>query len=305
MFALATWDPLPRVERIGSEMSRPPLSVILATIEPWPDLARCLEVLEPQVAGIGGEIIVGDGHGEALEAGHASSSALTWIRSPGTSVFELRARAMEVAKGEIVATTEDHCVIAPDWCEAILKAFQSAPGMMAMTGPVINGSQARLIDWANYLHTFGCFAPPINTDQRERCPPNANVAYRRSVIPEGTLSPGWIELVLNPQLFSAGLFGVTEDMTVTHVQSHGLFGTLGAHFDNGRSTTGLRHISLSRRQLPWHVYRGTVRTLSRSASLRPVIRRTLPLLFVLSCCHALGEVAGIIAGPGKSPTRVR
>ena len=47
---------------------RPPLSVVLATIEPWPDLANCLAVLEPQVAAVGGEIIVGDGHGAALDA---------------------------------------------------------------------------------------------------------------------------------------------------------------------------------------------------------------------------------------------
>src|SRR5678810_1023673 len=69
------------------------LSVILATIEPWPDLANCLEVLEQQVAAVGGEIIVGDGHGEALDAAKAASSErLSWVRMPGASVFELRAR---------------------------------------------------------------------------------------------------------------------------------------------------------------------------------------------------------------------
>ena len=45
------------------------LSVVLATIEPWPDLANCLAVLEPQVAAVGGEIIVGDGHGAQVWSG--------------------------------------------------------------------------------------------------------------------------------------------------------------------------------------------------------------------------------------------
>jgi hypothetical protein len=50
------------------------LSVVLATIEPWPDLANCLAVLEPQVAAVGGEIIVGDGDGAALDAAKAAAS---------------------------------------------------------------------------------------------------------------------------------------------------------------------------------------------------------------------------------------
>jgi hypothetical protein len=69
------------------------ISVVLATIEPWPDLANCLAVLEPQIAAVGGEIIVGDGHGAALDAAKAAGSdRLSWIRKPGASVFELRAR---------------------------------------------------------------------------------------------------------------------------------------------------------------------------------------------------------------------
>jgi hypothetical protein len=58
------------------------LSVVLATIEPWPDLANCLAALEPQIAAVGGEIIVGDGHGAALDATKAASDRLTWVRTP-------------------------------------------------------------------------------------------------------------------------------------------------------------------------------------------------------------------------------
>jgi hypothetical protein len=31
----------------------------------------------------------------------------------------------------------------------------------------------------------------------------------------------------------------------------------------------------------------------------------LPLMFLLSCCHAAGEVVGIVAGPGRSPAKLR
>jgi hypothetical protein len=220
-------------------------------------------------------------------------------------VFELRARAAEQARGEVIAATEDHCIVAPEWVAEILRGLALNPEALALTGPVLNGSRDRLIDWANYLHTFGGLVPPCDLKGRGRCPPNANVAYRRSAIPPGPLPPGWLELELNPRLYGQGRFAFHEPMGVTHVQSHGYWGTLRAHFDNGRSTGGLGPARLSRRLLPWNIHRGTLRALGGRRRHDPVIRRSLPLLFLLSCCHALGESAGILWGPGRSPARLR
>jgi hypothetical protein len=285
---------------------RIPLSVILATTDPWPDLANCLNVLGPQVAAVGGEIIVGDGHGEALDSATvAASDPLSWVRLPGASVFELRAHAVEQARGEIVALTEDHCIVADDWCQQILHGFRLNPAAMGVTGPVLNGSNNYRIDRANYLHTFGSCCPPMNKSQRQRCPPPANVAFRRSAIGPGPIPAGRIELEVTPRLFNDRLICVHDGMTVTHVQSHGFWGTMLMHFDNGRSTTGLHHIPISRRQLPWNLFRDTVRVFSSGARSTPSIGATMPLVFLLSCCHAAGEVAGILAGPGRSPARLR
>lgn len=285
---------------------RPPISVILATIEPWPDLANCLAVLEPQVTALGGEILVGDGHGGALTEDYvAESGCVSWIRMPGASVFALRAKAAESARGEIIATTEDHCVVGPDWCAQILEAFERHPEAQAVSGPILNGSPEHLIDWANYLHTFGCFLPPCDPHQRVRCPPSANLGYRRGVFPDGPIAAGWMELTLSPRLLHEGLFYMHDPLVVTHVQSHGVWHTFLAHFDNGRATTGLHPIPLSRRQLPWNVFRATVSIIGGGEAMRTIVRKSLPLLFLLSCCHALGETVGILAGPGKSPARLR
>ena len=283
------------------------LSVVLATIEPWPDLANCLAVLEPQVQAVGGEIIVGDGHGEALDPRIvAKSDRIKWIQRPGASVFDLRAAGAEAALGEIVALTEDHCLVGPDWCQQILTAFRDHPEAMAVTGPVLNGSTAKMIDWANFLHTFGSYFPPVNRGQTDRCPPAANVAFRRSVVGGGPIAPGWMELELGPRLFREGLFYFHDAIAVTHVQSHGFVNTLLAHFDNGRSTTGLtRGVPLSSRQLPWTQYRGAVRSLGGDPRTNPALRDARPLMLLLSCCHAAGEIVGILAGPGGSPARLR
>ncbi|HEY6830043.1 MAG TPA: glycosyltransferase [Gemmatimonadaceae bacterium] len=284
---------------------RIPISVVLATIEPWPDLANCLAVLEPQIAALGGEIIVGDGHGEALDAAKAASSErLSWIRIPGASVFELRARGVERARGDIVAMTEDHVIVDADWCAKIVDAFARNPDAAVVTGPVLNGSTDKLMDWANFLHTFGAFYPPVNRAQDERCPPVANIAFRRSAIKEGPLAPGWLELELNPRLFGAGLCHVSDTLAATHVQSHGFWLTMLAHFDNGRSTTGLSQ-SAARPRGPWTLFKSGVGVIGGTRKLTRAARASLPLMFLLSCCHAAGEAVGALAGPGRSPARLR
>ncbi len=283
-----------------------PLSVVLATIEPWPDLANCLAVLEPQVAAVGGEIVVGDGHGAALDAATASSSErLRWVRRPGASVFELRARCAEQARGEIVAMTEDHVIVGDDWCAQVLDAFRENPGAASVTGPVLNGSTDSLMDWANFLHTFGAFYPPVNRAQDDRCPPVANVAFRRDVIGPGPIATGWLELELNPRLFGEGRCHVHDGLTVTHVQSHGFWNTMLSHFDNGRSTTGLPAAAPMRARGAWLLFKTGVGAVGGISKLTPAARASLPLMFVLSCCHAAGEAVGALAGPGRSPSRLR
>lgn len=279
--------------------------MVLATTDPWPDLANCLEVLLPQVRALGGELIVGDGHGQALEDHPVDTTCLVWVRNPGASVFELRAEAVRLARGDIIATTEDHCIVAPDWCAQIFEAFRLHPKAMAVSGPVLNGSRDRLIDWANYLHSFGSSLPPYDEHRWYRTPPSANLAYRRSVFPSGPIRPGWMELELNPQLFQQGLFGMHAGMVVTHIQSHGFWTTFRMHYDNGRCTTGLKPIRFSRDRLPWNLFRGTLRGFGGGPEYRAIIRKSLPLVFLLSCCHALGEIVGSIAGPGRSPARLR
>lgn len=290
--------------------SAPPLSVILATTDPppWSDLVRALALLEPQVRALGGELIVGDGHGVAIEArGIPESPSLSWISLPGASVFELRAKAAQVARGEIIAVTEDHCIVAAGWCQTILEAFAAHPEAMTVSGPVLNGSREHLIDWANYLHTFGSVFPPCDPRRGRLCLPSANLAYRRSALPPigVAIAPGLMELDLNPRFFREGRCHFHDEMTVTHVQSHGFWNTLRIHFHNGRSTTGLHPVRLSGRQLPWNVYRSVVSGLGGGQAHRAVVRASLPLVFLLSCCHALGETVGIFAGPGNSPARLR
>jgi hypothetical protein len=114
-----------------------------------------------------------------------------------------------------------------------------------------------------------------------------------------------MELTLNARLFRERRFHFDDRIVVTHVQSHGFLGTLRAHFDNGRATSGLQPLRMSRRQLPWRLFRSTLNTMKGKPGLAPALRSCTPMLLALSCCHSAGEIAGILFGPGKSPARLR
>lgn len=286
--------------------SHPRLSVIVATTQPWPELRPCLEALLPQARATESELIAADGSGQGLpRLLPADYEKIVWIKEAGASVFRLRALGVAAARGRIIATTEDHCVVNSDWCARILRAHENRPDAAAIAGPVENGSISTLIDWANFLQTFGAFAPPLNSSQRKRCPTNSNLSYKREVLLQEQLQPGWMELVLNPSLCQEGRVVMDERVTVTHVQSHGLLGTFKAHFHNGRTTTGLGPLGLSKRQLPLTQLLSTLGTIRGKRHLYGRVLACLPWLGLISCCHAAGELVGLMAGPGKSPERLR
>src|SRR5258706_8817888 len=143
-------------------VSRPPLSIAIAATQPWPAARVCLDSLYAQARRAGAEIIVADGTGRSLPA-DSSYPEIRRLEAPGRTVFQLRALAMAAAAGEIVAVTEDHCRVASDWCEAILRAHREFPEAAVIGGAVDNGSTGCLADWANFLPSNDRFISPPPT----------------------------------------------------------------------------------------------------------------------------------------------
>ena len=52
---------------------------------------------------------------------------------PGKSVFQLRLAGYRAARGEVVAVTEDHVYVEPDWIERILAAHSASPSAGAQS----------------------------------------------------------------------------------------------------------------------------------------------------------------------------
>ncbi|MGH7232141.1 MAG: glycosyltransferase family 2 protein [Nitrospiraceae bacterium] len=293
-----------------------PLSIVIATTKPWPEVRGCLDSLHSQARFAGAEIIVADGHGRGLaEDGDASYPDVVWLKKPHASVFVLRGLAMARARGALVAVTEDHCRVAPDWCERIIKAHAQHPEAAAIGGAVENGATERLIDWANFLLVFAPFVLPIESGPSERICLQANISYKRHVLPQDMPELGMMEMLFNQRLHAQGDTLIADDrLLVYHVQSWGFFGTFAAHFHNGRSIAGFRLPTMGWPErvlrlggcplLPPVLLWRTLRPIWKKRRLYIRTLACLHLLACVVCCHAAGEFIGYLAGPGESPQRL-
>jgi hypothetical protein len=291
------------------------LSVIVPTTHRWPEVRPCLEALLSQAAAVGGEILVADGDGSGVpdDVLRRHEGVLRVVRSPGASVFELRALAVAGVTADIVAITEDHCIPASDWCRRQVDAYDRDPDLLAVGGAVTNGSRHRLIDRANYFLTFAAAAPPIATGAY-RFPPVSNVSFRRAAVPPGELAPGYLELQLGPRLLSEGRLLVDDGVLVEHVQSHGFVGTFAAHYHNGRASTGLRtegqpwaqrRRGLRRHlKLPFRMMRSIYGALRSNRKAMAEAAPTFPLIALLCGCYTVGSLVGLVLGPGASPRKL-
>ena len=300
----------------GEDGAIVPLSIVIATTRSWPEIEPCLESLHDQAQAVGAEVLVGDGHGRGLPVDVAERyPEVKWIKWPGGSVFFLRELAMTQAHGDVVAVTEDHCTVTPGWCERMLKAHRDHPEAAAIGGLVENGATARLIDWSNFLIVFGPFTAPLETGKQRIISLQANISYKRRVVPQKVSQLGMMEFLFNRKLLEQGEILIADDqLVVSHNQTWGFWGTFAAHFHNGRSIAGFRLQEISWVErcvrlgrcviLPAYLLWITVGPVIRKRRLLKPALTSLPLTALVVTCHAVGEFVGYLWGAGNSPQQL-
>jgi len=295
---------------------KPALSIVVATTKPWPEMRGCLESLETQAAATGAEILVMDGDGQGLPEQQHTPAKIRWIRKPGASVFQLRATGMSEARADIVAVTEDHCRVAPDWCQRVLDAHQRHPEAAAIGGVVENGATGSTLDWAQFLVANGPFMRPIKNGVTDCIALQANVSYKRHALPGAFSNAGIMEMLYNQELHQRGELLLADDsLLVYHVQSLGFKGSCAINFHNGRSIAGyrLQIMRLPERWLrllgcfilpPVMLFRSYIMLAGKKRPIGFALSVT-PYLITLLVCHAAGEFVGYITGAGESPKHLR
>jgi hypothetical protein len=293
--------------------ARPPLSVVIATTQPWPEIRATLDSLLPQARALGAEVIVGDGDGRGLPDPPALPEVVR-IEEPGASVFRLRALGRAAARGDVVAITEDHCRLRDDWCRAVVEAHRRHPDADVIGGVVENGATGSPIDWAQFLVANGPFMPPVPAGAPRRLPGQANLSYKRRALPPDPLGRGVLETFHNQPAATAGRMVVDDTLVVEHVQSVGLLGSCALNYHNGRSIAGFRLAHMSGRErlarlagvvvLPAYMLARTLAAVVPKGRHLGAVLASLPFLCLFLCCHAAGEAVGYVAGPGASPARL-
>lgn len=291
----------------------PSLSIVLATAHPGPQLDTLLTVLLPQLAAVGGEVVLMDGSPHGLPTPHHDGVTVAHLRSPGDDVFAMRARGASAARGWVVAFAEDHCMPADDrWAAAVLDAHRRHGDRAAIAGAVRNGTPDTPWDRGSFLLTFASVHEPMapGTWPSEAPPPPANISVKREVVDAHALSPGFLEFELLPHLAGVGHIIRAPEVRMAHHQSHSLRWFVTHHFHNGRATGGLvpgraqgdrhRQIGGALLLVPRHLRRllGFLRERDGGARAH---RSAVGFAVIFLIAHAAGQLCGTLLGPGRSP----
>lgn len=295
-----------------------PLSVVIGTTEGWPSVAPVLRSLRSEAEALGAEIIFADGSGRPPPSAAETGPAVRWLSYAEPSVFRLYWHGLQAARGDIVATTEDHCVVHPGWCSAILAAHREHPGAAAIGGAIENGSHETLLDWGSYFITQGQHMAPLGQRAVSATTNEACLSFKRHAVEQLTDSGGmgFMAILELRRLAEAGSeLRVDDRFAVDHHQTIGFAETTAIHFHNGRTIAGFRRARgmtgedwlrmAASLVLPFLRTTRAVRLGWLKGRHRGQLLASAPLMLWLDLCQGLGHLLGYALGPGKSPGKMR
>lgn len=235
----------------------------------------------------------------------------------GAALPEMRAIAFEATRAPLVAVTEDHCVPAAGWLEAILTAFKDQPEEVAAIGGVVeNGVTEAGFDWATYLCEYSYFSAPV-AEGPTHIIPGMNVVYRRSALAAMTrevLVSGFWETTVHPLLVQQGKTLLSRNaIKMHHCKKFSARLFFQQRYIYSRYYAGLR---FSRSQVakriaaalasialpPLLFYRMSMAAFRKRLAAQ--FLRASPALAALVVVWSLGEIWGYMFGPGDALVRI-
>ena len=297
-------------------------SVLVGSVNGGDCVHTLLDALARQTGDVPFEVIVadrcGDGTAERIEREHPEVQLL---RASGSSTLpELRAQALQQARGSYVLVTEDHTVPPPDWIDGLVGALSRAPERVAAAGgPVDNAMRDRAVDWAAFLCEYHRYLPVAGEEVEEvQDIPGMNIAYRREALdvagPEA-LTRGFWESTIHPALLSSGrTFLKLPDSVILHRKHFGFWSFVAQRFHYSRYFAGVRFPSQERGRralfallsiaLPPLLLLRMARELRNRPAHQKAFRSALPALICFAIVWGLGETVGYAFGAGNSLVKV-
>lgn len=167
-------------------------------------------------------VVVDNGSTDGTSAAVASAAKdfpfpVRGVVEPTPGLGRAHAAGLRAAQGELIACTDDDCLVMPDWCEAIVNAFAAQPTLAGLFGRVLPVDDGSNPEWRVAIKTsdlratfqFPCW-PMIGFGN--------NMAFRRAAL----------EIVggFNPLFGPGGMLWSAEELELVYrVLRHG--GLLG------------------------------------------------------------------------------
>jgi hypothetical protein len=184
----------------SDEQSELALSIIVTVVGGEEFVHRCLDILSRQVNFADTEIIV------PYDRWSANVGKLTkdfprvnfhFINDLGAATSEKvsshqhrlydrrRAVGISLARGRVIAMTEDYAVPAEDWCSQVISVHKQP---YAAIGGAIDNEEDRPLNWALYYCDFGRYGTPLLPGTTEYAS-DVNIAYKRAALK--SISNAW------------------------------------------------------------------------------------------------------------------
>jgi hypothetical protein len=301
------------------------VSIIITVVSGKESVRRCLEALHPQVNPDEGEIIVpydkwstkigclavdfpGVRFHFISEPGFASLDKVT---SRQHRLYDRRrAVGLTLARGQIIAMTEDHAVPAADWYSQILAAHQQP---YAVIGGLIDNGIDKPLNWALYYCDFGRCGSPRSSGVSEYVS-DVNVTYKRNALEtvSGLWRDAYHETTVHWALQSRGekLFLDSRLRVYQHRPAISLRQAYRERIEWGRVFAETRVASFSvwarllyaagTPALPAILFLRVLRHMIRQRRTINQITRAAPFAACLLIGWALGELAGYLMGKPRA-----
>jgi len=297
----------------------PLVSVIVYYRDHQPFIENTLHSLQRQTLFEQIEILFPDGSPDG--AGTDLARAFPWLHRmalPGSTMPELKGKAIETAAGEYVAILDPGSIAPPDWIEKILDGFRDEQ-TMAIGGAVSFDSADTVANRAAYLFEYCAFNPPVLAGPTAGDLAGNSVAYRHRCIvvdcadllrTEGFYKPFFHdrlrtlggEIVLLPDL----IVGQSTDYRYFP------FAMRRGHFGRCYAARRLKHCSVTKKWVlrifaplaaPMVIVRNLPKVKRHPKNLRMFSKTWLSLLGI--CVFwGVGEWIGYWFGAGKSCRRL-
>ena len=287
------------------------LSVVIAAWNGSSSLQECLTSLQKQLEAGDEIIVVSNFEPQLIEGPLQELPSVVFVTMPQeTDVPKLRARGIELARGDVVALLEDHCTANLQWVAEIKKAHASSHPVVG--GSVENQSNTSSLSWAVYFYDYGKYMLPDAARNVTALSGN-NVSYKREILREvrHQYIDGFHETFINEELQKRGYdLYLAPSAIIYHNKAYRLKGAIIDSYHHGRLFASRRVANV---RFAIRAFRGLLSAVLPVLLPGRIVLRTVgkkrhlselficfPYLFLLTTAWSYGEFCGYFAGEGGS-----